>query len=138
MIIVFGYCVQTILWDKKQSKILISTEIVINRLQNTGYLVENIIYMNNDDFSGGMYDFSNHGARFELSTNDITYDVLIVEADNWELAKAVVQGSNKLNKKMKGEYGLSFYYGSVYIKILPSDKEMANELYDVLNGMDNN
>lgn len=133
IVILLGCFIKNALWEKIQSEINISTEMVIEKLQKSDYLISNIQYQNSKDFEGGMYGFSNHGARFELSKNNIEYEILVVEAQNWELAKDVVKGSNKLNRKMNGDYGFSFYYGSIYISILPSDEAMAKELYEVLS-----
>jgi len=135
LIYVGFFSVERLLFEKKQKAIHITTEKVIEVFQDNGYKIYALQYLDSKS-DRGMFQFAKHGARLELSVYNKKYELLIVEADSWEMANAYVKVSNDLNDRMKGKLGYSICFGDILIQIFPSDKEFANELYQVLNSLE--
>jgi hypothetical protein len=122
-----------IMWAKKQSTINIVPEDIIQAMQNEGYPINSIEYIDEDYYySGPMSPYNEYGYYIELFVEENRYDMNIILTDNWKVAKLSEEGINGLDHRMNGGFRYAFYHGAVLITIYPSDKVFGEDLYKIV------
>jgi len=119
-------------WINCQENIVSTPEEIIKVFKNSGYEIENIQYLNENDKFPGMFASAKSGARFSFIFENQNYDVLVVIADNFIDAKRGVRIANELDSEMNGGFGYSFCYGRAIVQIYPSDKTISKKILEAL------
>lgn len=132
VISVFGFIIFGS-WLEAQETEDITPESVVRALQDAGYRVSNV--QETDDYPGPMA-FPVYGIRFDIHTNDTTYNVLVVSYDNPTRARRSVNAINDLDRRMNGGYAYAFCRGVVLVQIFPSDVDLGHNLNEVLRAIE--
>jgi hypothetical protein len=122
-----------IIWAKKQSAIKTVPEDIIQAMQNEGYTINSIEYLDKEHYySGPMSHKNEYGYIIKLLVEDNRYAMYIILTSNWEIAKLSTDGINGLDHRMNGGFQYSFYHGAVLVSISPSDKGFGDDLYKIV------
>ena len=132
LLILIGVFVTTYgIWTKKQNSYHVTPEEFISLLLDNGYIIENIYY---EDYVPGPMAAPIYAMRCTLYHDNGDYGLYVSTQKSWDAARASVKAVNALDKRMNGGYVYAFALGDLMVQILPSHKEVGEELYGVLKG----
>jgi hypothetical protein len=127
------FWIREIIWVKKQSAINSVPEDIIQALQNEGYTINSIEYLDKEHYSSGpITDDIKYGYHLVIQANDKQYGISILLTGSWIEAKYSTEGINELDHRMNGGFQYAFYHGAVFTTIFPSDKEFGEDLYKIV------
>ncbi len=120
-------------WFEAQETGDITPESIVRVFQDAGYRVSNVQETN--DYPGPMA-LPEYGIRFDIHTNNTTYNVLVVLYDDQKRARRSADAINDLDRQMNGGYAYAFCHGTLLVQIFPSDEDMGHDLNAVLKAIE--
>jgi hypothetical protein len=130
ILLIIIYCTaRTIIFENDQAKINLSPMQAVEALKTAGYIVEDLRETTEHI---GPLGTPIYEIQFNLFYQTSSYNLLLVQYDDWEKAKMGAKVTNELDDRMGHTNYNAIYYGTILIAIDPSNVELGQRLLDIL------